>query len=291
MTGSRRSMWLMIAFVLLWTLVELVAASLLARYTVYQIVWTRYAVHLLLMLALWGWRDPLGLVRTRRPSFQLARSGLMLVMPVSWFVGTQAGVPLDTTMGIFWCAPLMILGAAMLFLGERVPPAAWGLSILGAVGGLLLFAPEPLGTLHPAWLLAPLAMGLSFALYVVMTRSLRDEPLRANLFYTAFGVFALLTPVQPFVWITPGAGDLARLVAVGLLGFLTLLALDRMAAAAPVSVATPLVFLQLSLTIVLGLALGQVTPDLRSAVALVLVSVPALVLWWPGRRPLIRECA
>lgn len=291
MTDSRRSMWLMIAFVMLWTLVELVAASLLARYTVYQIVWTRYAVHLLLMLALWGWRDPLSLVRTRRPAFQLARSGLMLVMPVSWFVGTQAGVPPDTTMAIFWCSPLMILGAAMLFLGERVPPAAWVLSATGTAGGMLLFAPAPLQAAHPAWLLAPLAMGLSFALYVVMTRSLRSEPLRANLFYTAFGVFALLTPVLPFVWITPGATDLARLVAVGLLGYLTLLALDRMAAAAPVGTATPLVFLQLSLSIVAGLALGHFAPDPRSAAALVLVSVPAIAFWWQGRRPSIRESA
>jgi len=242
MSTERRSMLLMITFVALWTLVEATAANLLNRYTAYQIVWTRYAVHLALMLALWGWRDPASLWRTRRPGFQIARSSLMLVMPVSWFLGSQSGVPMGTTMAIFWLSPLMILGAAMLFLGERVSPLAWAVSALATVGSVVLLTPAPPPRL---WLLlAPLAMGLSFALYVVMTRSLRDEPMRANLFYTAFGVFVLLSPVLPFVWITPSAADISRLVAVGLLGYLTLLALDRAAAAAPVSVAAPLCFLQ-----------------------------------------------
>ncbi len=287
MSAQRRSMWLMLAFVTLWTLVELVAASLLAKYTAYQIVWTRYAVHLLLMLALWGWREPATLVRTRRPGLQLTRSFLMLVMPVSWVLGTQAGVPIGTTMAVFWLSPLMILGVAMLALGERASPLTWAVSVLATIGGVLFFAPEPLPA--PWLLVAPLAMGLSFALYVVMTRSLRSEPLRANLFYTAFGVFALLTPLQPFVWIAPTPGDLARLFAVGMLGYLTLWALDRMAAAAPVSVAAPLCFLQLTLTVVLAFVLGHLPVDARSMTALIFVSMPLIVFW--ARTPRRAEVA
>jgi drug/metabolite transporter (DMT)-like permease len=282
-------MLLMVTFVALWTLVELIAASLLTTYTAYQVVWTRYAVHLVLMLALWGWREPRSLVRTGRPGFQLARSALMLVMPISWFVGTQAGVPMGTTMAVFWFSPLMILVAAMLFLGERASPLAWGVCTLATAGALALFAPRPLP--EPWLLVAPLAMGLSFALYVVMTRSLRGEPLRANLFYTAFGVFALLTPVLPFVWVTPSSGDLARLIVVGVLGYFTLLALDRMAAAAPLTVATPLIFLQLSLTVALGLVLGHLPADRRSAVALALVSVPAIMFWAHAPQRRIQESA
>ena len=100
MSTERRSMLLMITFVALWTLVEATAANLLNKYTAYQIVWTRYAVHLALMLALWGWRDPASLWRTRRPGFQIARSSLMMVMPVSWFLGSQSGVPMGTTMRV-----------------------------------------------------------------------------------------------------------------------------------------------------------------------------------------------
>ena len=289
MSTERRSMLLMATFVALWTLVEAIAADLLNRYTAYQIVWTRYVVHLALMLALWGWRDPASLWRTRRPGFQFARSSLMMVMPVSWFLGTQSGVPMGTTMAIFWLSPMMILGAAMLFLGERVPPLAWVVSAMAAAGCIVFLAPAP--PPRPWLLLAPLSMGLSFALYVVMTRSLRDEPMRANLFFTAFGVFVLLSPVQLFVWIAPNVADTARLVAVGLLGYLTLLALDRAANSAPVSVAAPLCFLQISFTVALGLIFGHLSVNVRNLAALALTSAPVIMFWAFARARGLQESA
>jgi len=74
----------------------------------------------------------------------------MLVMPVSWFLGTRSGVPMGTTMAIFWLSPLMILGAAMLFLGERVSPLAWAVSAIAAVGGAVADAlPEVADAVQP----------------------------------------------------------------------------------------------------------------------------------------------
>ena len=267
----------MLLFVVLWTLVELTAATALNRYTAYQVVWMRYGVHLLLMLAWWGWREPLSLVRTKRLPTQLARSFLMFVMPVSWFLAVQAGLRESTTMLVFWLSPLAVLALAACLLGERAPRGAWLLAALGALGGVAFFAPTPLP--QSRWVLAaPLAMGLSFAVYVVMTRTLRDEPVRVNLFYTAFGVFLLLSPIVPFVWVAPSAGDFAKLAAVGVLGYFTLLALDRLAAAAEVSVSAPLIYLQLAITIALSIALGHVPADARHVGALALACAPLLLL-------------
>ena len=278
MSAERRGMLLMIAFVVLWTLVELVAARLVAAYTAYQVVWMRYGVHLALMWAWWGWREPASLVRTRRPGFQLARSALMFVMPISWFLGTQAGVPIGTTMALFWLAPLMTLAAAAFWLREPAGARTWAVALVAATGAALFYLPLKLPERN--WLLlAPMAMGLSFALYLVMTRSLRTEPRRANLFYTALGVFVLLTPVQPFIWVTPGWGDLARFVAVGVIGYLTLLVLDRLAAAAPWSVTAPACFLQLALSIGLGLALGHFAFDGANLAALALTCAPLALLF------------
>jgi drug/metabolite transporter (DMT)-like permease len=207
--------------------------------------------------------------------FQLARSALMFIMPISWFLGTQAGVPIGTTMAIFWLAPVWTLAGAALFLRERASALTWGAALAAAAGAAIFH--RPLSMPARGWLLiAPLAMGLSFGLYVVMTRSLRDEPTRANLFYTALGVFVLLTPVQPFVWITPGVGDLMRFAAVGGLGWVGLAVLDRVTAMAPVSTTAPMLFLQVALSIGLGLALGSVWLSRSSIVALGLTSSPAL---------------
>ncbi len=288
MSAERRGVLLMIAFVVLWTLVELIAARLISAYTAYQVVWMRYGVHLLLMLAWWGWRDPGSLVRTRRPRFQLARSVLMFVMPVSWFLGTQAGVSLGTTMALFWLAPLLTLAAAALWLRERAGPLVWIVTLAAAAGTTLFYRPLPLPA-STALLLAPLAMGGSLALYLVMTRSLRDEPLRANLFYTALGVFVLLTPVQPFVWITPGWGDLARVVAVGVFGYFCLMVLDRMAAAAPLSLTAPGMFFQVALSIALGAALGHSALGSSALAAFVLTLAPLVLLLTLRTAPVARQ--
>ncbi|MGQ3076253.1 MAG: hypothetical protein ACT7A5_34725, partial [Ferrovibrionaceae bacterium] len=64
MTANRRAILLMLAFVLLWAGIEAMAANVLRHYSPYQVVWTRYAVHLALMLALWGWREPASLWQT-----------------------------------------------------------------------------------------------------------------------------------------------------------------------------------------------------------------------------------
>lgn len=283
---AQRAMWLMAAFVLVWTVVEATAASLLKRYSPYQVVWTRYAVHLVLLALICGWRQPSRLWRTTRPGFQIARSLLMLVMPASWVVSTQWGVPMSTTMAVFWLAPLLIMGWAAIFLGERSPWWMWGLCALASLGGMVLFVPQ----WPPApWLLAaPVAMAASFSLYIVMTRSLRTEGVRANLFYTALGVLLALTPFMPGLWITPGLADLARMAAVGALGLVGLWMVDRLAAAAPVSVSAPVCYLQLSATIVAAIALGHWRVDGQHLIALALVSLPAFLLArsaWPRRLP------
>ena len=254
MSNNRRAILLMLVFVGLWAAIEILAWQVLQRYSPYQVVWTRYAVHLLLMLLIFGWREPAALVRTRRPVFQLLRSLLMLVMPASWVMGMQAGLPGDAVMGVFWISPLLILALGALFLRERMPLAIWLATLLAGVGALLV---HPLHSLPPPHLLVyPLAMAASFSAYVVMTRALRGEATRANLFYTALGVFLALSPFMPRLWQWPAPADLAVMVAVGVLGCLTLYALDRSTAAAPAGLSAPVLYMQVALTVSLLIALG-----------------------------------
>jgi hypothetical protein len=93
------------------------------------------------------------------------------------------------------------------------------------------------------------------------------------------------------VWTTPGWADLARFVAVGVVGFLGLAALDRMAAAAPLSVTAPCLFVQVTLTIALGVALGHFAFGQSVLAALLLTSAP-LALWAMAHQaPLARQDA
>jgi drug/metabolite transporter (DMT)-like permease len=283
MTPGRLSLLWMGAFVALWAVVEVLAGEILRLYSPYQVVWTRYAVHLALMLAWWGLRDSASLWRTRRPLFQMARSLLMLGMPASWVIAMQHGVHPETLMSIFWLSPLLILVLAHVLLGERAPWKIWAAGAVACLGANLLFIHGPL---PPLRLLAfPVGMALTFSLYVVMTRSLRSEPMRANLFYTAFGVLAALSPAIPPLWIPPTAPHLAVMIGVGVLGFGALLALDRMAAAAPVSLAAPAASLQLVFMAGAGWIAGHADAGWRAWAGTLIIVGVALYLW--GREPIL----
>jgi len=113
----------------------------------------------------------------------------------------------------------------------------------------------------------------------VMTRVLRAEPGHVNLFYTALGVFLALSPFVPAVWITPTGQDLLVLTAIGLLGYLALFALDRMAAAAPVSVSAPMAYLQVAFGLGATFLVGHSPLGRRADVGLLLILGAATAAW------------
>lgn len=286
MSPAHRSMLLMAVFMALWVVMEgLGAASLTRAYSPFQIVWWRYGVHLLFMLAVWGWRNPQSLFRTSRPITHFTRSLLMLGMPASFVFALHEHVPISTGMTIFWLSPVLILAFAAVALRERTGLWAWLVCLCGWLGTVLVMRPEvpKLG----APLLLPFVMAITFAAYVVMTRMLRTEPGHVNLFYTALGVFLALSPFIPAVWIMPNGQDLLVLTGIGLIGYLALLALDRMAAAAPVSIVAPWAYLQLPFALVAGLLAGHAHLDRRKDVGLVLILGAAAAAWLmrPRQRP------
>lgn len=291
--GGVRPVALMVLFAFVWAFGEIVLGSALQRhYDLMQIVWMRYGVHLLFMLCVWGWRRPARLWRTSRPAYQVGRSLLMLVMPASFALSLHAGATQAQVWALFWVAPLMVLGLAHGLLAERSPGRTWALVAVSTVGvGLVLWPRVPASAAAVAW---PLAMAFSFALYVVMTRSLRTEPMLTNLFYTALGVFVVLTPYVAGVWVTPDAFDLGIMVGIGLVGFVGLAALDRAAECAPVGGATAMLHLHMLFVTLILWALAGDVPGRRVLLGHVLTCVALATLWWGVRRaasPLAREAA
>jgi drug/metabolite transporter (DMT)-like permease len=273
-------------FVVSWALLEGAVGSRLAgHYHLMQVVWCRYAVHLATLVLLFGWRRPQRLWQTVRPMYQLTRSLLMLVMPLSFSLAIGLGIAPDNIWSVFWVSPLIVIGAAQGLLGERPSWRLWAISGAGALATVGMLSP---GVPTVASLLLPTLMALCFGLYVPMTRELRLEPVRTNLFYTALGVFLSLTPFMPIVWTTPSLRDAALLVGIGLIGLIALLALDRAAALAPVSAGAPVLYLQVVFVAALRVLLDGEHPSRRSlAGAAVIVTIVGLL--WMQKDPVIIE--
>jgi drug/metabolite transporter (DMT)-like permease len=273
----RRAILFMCAHAALWALTESIAVGVLTRYSAYQVVFTRYAVQLALMFVVWGFRAPHSLVRTRRPVFQLARSLLMVGMPASFVLSAARGIDMRTLNSVLWLSPFLVFGLSSSLLKERPSVGAWGASVL-AYGALFLFTGVP--SLVPvSALFFAFCMAAAFSVYVVMTRSLRSEPIRANLFYTALGVVLCLSPFVPGLWVTPSLVDMLVMATVGLLGFLTLYALHRATEIAPASVSVPFLFVQLPASTAIARHLGYAQFGVLGLIATAILALCGLYLW------------
>jgi drug/metabolite transporter (DMT)-like permease len=266
----------LLVFVAMWALVDssLTAAGLHGL-TGWQVVFTRYTVHLAIVLVLWGKHAPW---RTRRPRMQLVRSAMMLVMPASYLLALTRGAPIDWVMTIFWSSPLQLLIYSAVFERERAGATTWIAALLGWLAAWIYYAPQGLPTRGAT--VFGLAMGASFGLYVAMTRDLRDEPLHTNLFYTAVVPWAGLLPAMGRLWVSPPPSEIAVLVFIGAAGWIALLGIDRSAEAAPVSDTAPLLYLQIGIAALIALPVGHHPPALRLAEAAGLLSATLATGWF-----------
>lgn len=283
MTAERRAMLLMAAFGAAWAAVEALGARLAGDYSPYQVVFTRYVVHAALVLA-WCWRAPSPPWRTRRLATQLVRSLLMVAMPASFVLAAARGVRPEATLAIFWLSPLLVLALSRPLLGEAPPRRAWIATALACAAAAAACRPAALP--GPSGALLPAAMGASFALYVAMTRGLRDEPTRTNLLYTAAGPALVLAPSMPRLWTTPSARDVAIMVAIGAVGLAALWALDRAAAAAPLPVSAAIAPLQVGFAVALQAAEGGRLPGAITMLAVSSIAAISLYAWKPQPTPI-----
>ena len=268
-------------FAVTWALLEIaVGVALHGRYHVLQIVWCRYAAHIVAVMLIWGLRRPM-LWRTRRPIFQISRSLMMLAMPASFAWAIHEGVSLDFVESLFWTAPLQIVLIAWMFLREPPPLLAWAAAVFGAVGSAAIFGHLFAGSILGVVL--ALAGSLSFSAYVVMTRSLRTEPAPTNLFYTGLAVFVVLTPFMPHVWTWPTPADWAVLAMIGVAGVGALYALERACESGPVWIAAIMMFAQVICIGMLDVATG-VTPSPHTGLGIAILVAVIGAFWLFAKR-------
>ena len=282
--GQRRiAMLLMLLFAVLWAVIEdELGVRLRQPYDLTQVVWSRYASHLLLVCAIWGVRRPSRLWRTSRLKLQLGRSLLMLVMPLSFGAGVAFGGGVKGVWVAFWCAPLLIMLFARFVAGERVPVSLWMLTLFASAGSVLIIAPAAAPSARA--LLCALLMAGSFALYVVLTRTLRDDAQSANLFYTALGVFVPLSLYVPRIWVTPSAHDVVILFGIGAVGLAALIALDRSVKRAESSLSAAFVTGQVPAALLIGWSRQSALVSRLTLLGLAVVCVSLLAIWQSASR-------
>lgn len=242
---------------LCFTVVELVGEHMVSNISPYQVVWTRYAVHLVFMLLVLGPVYKTRLVKTGRLKIQILRSMTMLAMPVC-FILASATMPTHDIWAVYWSSPLVALALSAWVLRESADWRHWLVALVGLGGMLLIFQPDR-AVLALAALLA-FGMGVAISLHLTLSRVLRHDHPVTSLFHTALWVFLALSFMMPSVWRTPSLTSLVGMIIIGLVGALGLFALARAGELSPLPVVASFAYSESIWTLTLNAILFGVIP-------------------------------
>lgn len=259
---------------------------LVAHYPAAALVWLRYVLQTLVMMAIFLPRMGLRLVRTSSPGLQVVR-GLTLVVSSVVFVIALLHMQIAEVASIVFLAPIIVALAGGPLLGERVSARTW-IALAGGFTGVLLII-RPGGGAFTWWALLPLACAFMFAGYQILTRKLasrRDDPI-TTLFLPGLIACFVVPPVFPGAFEIPTTPlHAAMLGAIGVLGAVGHFMLIRAHAHAPATLLAPFGYTQLLVVLTLGWLVFDQLPDAIALTGIALIAGSGLGLVIASRRPL-----
>ena len=270
-----RGALLVMAAVFLFSSMDTLAKSMLRSYPLPPLIWARYTVHFVFMLALLAPRMGLSLVRTQRLGLQVLR-GLALVASTGFFYLSLTYLPLAEAAAISFVAPVLVTSLSGPLLGERVTRRQWIAVSMGFLGVLVIIRPG--GGLLSFAVVFPLLSAFVFSLYQILTRKLagRESPF-TSLFYTALVGTLVTTVVLPFSWQTPTLSQLGMMIVIGCLGGLGHFLLIHAVEVTSPSALAPFIYTQLMWSTLLAfLAFGEF-PEAGSLLGMLVIAAAGLL--------------
>lgn len=251
--------------------------KVLARdYAPQQILAVRFAIFLLLVVALVKPANVRATLRSQRPFLQVARV-LVLLAEMAVFVAAIRVLPLGDVHAVAASTPLIVTALAQPLLGETIGVRRWAAVAIGMVG--LLVVVRPGFDTSTAMLIPLLGAGL-WAIYQILVRIVsRSDPSNTTLIYTALVGLVVTGVLAPFAWTPPDLRDWGLLVIVALFGAGAHFALIRALDSAPASVVQPFAYTLVVWAVILGFLLFGDVPDLWTILGALIIVTSGLYVW------------
>ena len=256
-------------------LVDGTAKFLSSDYSPLFIGWARYAVATLIVLPLAFKMHGKQIFPEEQRFAHLVRTAFLVTAMTLYFLAI-ARIPLALAVSAYFVGPIFAVVLSVLFLGEKM---TWQKAVslaLGFAGTLIIL--RPTGEIEIGIIMA-FGAGLFFALYLIATReaSQRSDPIKTLAFQCVVGS-VLLAPQAAFTFEVPSLDVLYLFLALGLFSaiahILTILAF-RLADASTLS---PLVYLELVGTAIIGFLIFKEIPTIATVVGAALIVISGLVL-------------
>ena len=220
--NSQRLLGILIATIgtVFFAILDTSAKWLLQSFPIIEVVWIRFAVHMLLALVWLIYAEGLRKLIVDDGWLHALRSLMLAAMTALNFVALQY-LQLAQTAAILFSTPIIIALITAFIHHEKLSPIKWFAVVAGFVGVLVIL--DPFGYhFHPAMLLV-LAHATIFAFFNFLSKtiSLKSSALVTQ-FYSALGPTILLLPFLFAHWQQPTELlDISVFFILGLFGFLS----------------------------------------------------------------------
>ncbi|MCA8909112.1 MAG: DMT family transporter [Rhodospirillaceae bacterium] len=187
---------------------------------VFEILFFRSGVALLVTLAVALARRGRQVLTANRPGLLLLR-GVIGVVAASGFFAALSLMPIMDAYAIGFSGPLLITMLSALILAERVGVRRWAAVVVGFIGVLIVLRPGETGLagfLNAGGAVACIGV-LGYSLLMVLTRLAGKTDAAATMVIYSMAVMTAASALTlPFIFVAPTWGELAMLVALGLIG-------------------------------------------------------------------------
>ncbi|MDB5980550.1 MAG: rane protein [Pseudomonas sp.] len=268
--------------VLLFSSHDTLSKYLSAFYPIVMVVWVRYVVHTLLMLAIFIPKSGLAVIRTKRPGLQFARAVCLIGTSLFFTTGLRY-IPLAEATAVNFLAPLLVTALSVPLLKEHVSRGQWAAVLAGFVGVMIVVRPG--GSLFTPAILLPLASALCFGFYQLLTRMLSgiDSPSTSN-FLTGIFNSLIMSALVPFFWSTPTFAHGVLMLGLGTCGMLGHLLLTQAFRHAPPALLAPFSYGQILFAGMYGYLIFDHTPDIYGVVGISVICLSGLAVAWGQRK-------
>jgi drug/metabolite transporter (DMT)-like permease len=251
---------LMVLSIFLFSFGDAMGKFIVATYSVGQLLFLR-ACAALLVLAPLIWRQRAEFSHLERPWLQLFRVTLSTLEVAAFFLATRY-LPLADVITYYLAGPIFVTALSAILLGEHVGWRRWTAILIGFCGVLIALRPSAQTVSLPA--LIALGGSLSFALLMLITRSLRDTP-DIVLASSQFGGTCLFgAALSVFDWVPPTAGSLVLFAAAGFTSVAALLCVNRSLKLAPASVVVPYQYSMIVWAVIFGFVVFGDVPSVAT---------------------------
>jgi len=258
---------LMLLSIFMFSFGDALGKFMVATYSVGQLLWLRACAALIVLLPM-IWRQRAAFMQLERPWLQLLRVTLSTLEVAAFFLATVY-LPLADVITYYLACPIFVTALSAIVLRERVGWRRWSAVLIGFCGVLIALQPSAQTVSWPAMI--ALGGSLSFALLMLITRSLRATPdivLASSQFAGTFTLGALLSP---FGWVTPSLGSLSLFAAAGFISVGALLCVNRSLKLAPASVVVPYQYSMIVWAVMFGYVVFGDVPQVATIVGATII--------------------